>query len=140
MKDFAYMDRMLLNKLQLFKKSSIVIENRVHTFEEIFNLIRRAKVVLFTHKSRSVLSSGILMDTISVGGTVLVPHISAFKDMKEENLIHSYNGYNQLFYKLDSIIAEDENIDFSLKSKFASNNSWSSFANNVSLQIEGLFL
>ncbi|NJO67965.1 MAG: hypothetical protein HC830_00620 [Bacteroidetes bacterium] len=84
----------------------ISIENRFVNNDELKDLISKARCVLFSYNSDSVLSSGALMDTIGMGGFVIGPYKGAFKDLSKSGRVSTYKNYNQLICLLDRVVVE----------------------------------
>lgn len=117
---------------EAFNSDNIKIVDKHHSFEEINRLIIRSKIVLLTHQDRSVLSSGVLIDTLAAGGCVLAPNVAAFKDMKEEGLAYTYNDEGDMFIKIDQILASKDRAFFEAKLRdFANENSWGKYGHKI---------
>ena len=115
------------NKLLKYSSEKIIIKNKYVPEDELKELISRSRAVLFTYFESSVLSSGVLMDTLSYGARIIGPHSGAFKDLAEENLIVTYKNYDDLAGLLDNF--EDVGDPDEKKiSEFISENSWDNFA------------
>lgn len=76
---------------------NIVYENRRAGFDEISAQCRKAKYVLIPYVGESVSSSGVLMDTLQMGGTPVGPNRGAFADLAKENCCLVYNDINEIF-------------------------------------------
>lgn len=106
---------------------NVVFENRSANFDEIAAQCRKAKYVLFPYIGESVSSSGVLMDTLLMGGTPVGPDKGAFKDLKERGCCVTYKSYSELFnlpiQEGQKICLEPNNVHSFLKE-----NTWSGFA------------
>lgn len=115
------------NELLKYSSEKVVIKNKYVPEDELKELISQSEVVLFTYSESSVLSSGVLMDTLSYGAKIIGPHSGAFKDLEERNLIKTYKDFNMLINILDKpFIFNDinsKNID-----SFIKENTWDNYA------------
>jgi beta-1,4-mannosyltransferase len=120
-------DKELKDKLESIHERNIIIKNQFIENEDLEKLFSETKFVLFTYSGFSTLSSGALMDTLSYGAKVIGPNVGAFKDLKEESLIETYNSFDELFKKIkDPELLTNFNID-----KFINDNTWDNFAKKV---------
>ncbi len=88
---------LLASMIPLLKKN-VSFENRPIEFEELKFLVSETRYILIPYASESVLSSGILMDSLSVGASVIGPNIGAFKDLKEEKEVNvmTFNNFKEI--------------------------------------------
>ena len=114
-------------KLYRLASAKIRIENRFVSDEELFSLISSSKVVLFTYKQESVLSSGALMDSISAGATVIGPETGAFGDLAKEGLVITYTDFRDLITKTDLILGKKLGVNKAKLDTFIAENSWPHF-------------
>lgn len=68
----------------------ITIENRSISFDELSREIQQSRFVLIPYASESILSSGILMDSLSFGAKVIGPSVGSFRDYATEPLVKVY--------------------------------------------------
>jgi len=78
-----------------------------------------------------VLSSGVLMETLSYGGDVLAPHIGAFKDAADDNLIDTFETYDDLIPLLNRKQGAHTIERKVVLDKFIEENSWPQFARKL---------
>ncbi len=90
-----------LEKLNKFKNENITIENRFINENELTELIKSSRIILFTYTKTSVLSSGVLMDSLGLGPEVIGPDTGAFADLAVENIIHVYSNFDELITIID---------------------------------------
>jgi len=126
----------LHQKVMQYQSANIHIENRSISFDELNMLVAQSKIVLFTYRQNSVLSSGALMDSISMNGSVLGPNIGAFKDLNEMGMVRTYHDFQHLRGLLDDILHNDwdNNID---SSRFIHENLWENFSLWLNRVLEG---
>ena len=104
--------------------STIIFENRAADFEELATLIRSSRHVLFPYLPGSVSSSGVLMDTLSMGGNPVAPAIGAFADLARENVCQVYGSEAEMI----EILKSDRRINPETLRSFISRNSWQAYA------------
>ena len=105
-------------------RTRIVFENRAADFEELADLIRSSRHVLFPYLPGSVSSSGVLMDTLSMGGNPVGPAIGAFADLARENVCQVYGSEAEMI----EILKSDRRINPETLRDFISRNSWQAYA------------
>lgn len=127
-------DTQLNKDISYYCNNNIIFENRKANFNELKDIIKNVKFVLFPYIGNSISSSGAVMDTIALGGLPIAPNIGAFKDLKEEGVCITYTSYD----KLIEILKTPQNISKSQISLFIKNNNWESFANYLYDNIERL--
>ncbi len=116
-----------LKELKKFENKNIIIENIFVNESELIERIRSSRIVLFTYLKASVLSSGALMDSLGLGPEVIGPDTGAFKDLANQNIIHTYKNFDDLIPLIDKLLKKK--ITDSLKvSNFIRENSWENFA------------
>lgn len=97
------------------------------SFEELAGYIASSEFVLMPYLQDSILSSGILMDSLSFGAKVIGPNTGSFKDYaKDKNL----NVYVFDEYKDISEIVKNKRgikISYDCYKRFLDNNNWKSF-------------
>lgn len=121
-------DESLSDKIKKQCNENVLYENRCACFEEIAAQSRKAKYVLFPYIGDSVSSSGVLMDTLMMGGTPVGPNRGAFTDLAAQGCCLTYNRLEEVF---ELPIGEDNAIKLNKESvnQFIEYNSWKSFAN-----------
>lgn len=80
----------LWHELQRCATPDISLENRPLTFDELGQEMARARFVLVPYAPDSVLSSGILMDSLSFGARVIGPDVGSFRDYAAEPRLRVY--------------------------------------------------
>jgi beta-1,4-mannosyltransferase len=118
-------------KLSKYSNEFTVIQNRFIEFNQLKEEIYKSKFVLFTYLKDSVLSSGALMDSLSMGAIVIGPNYGAFKDLDEMGFVKSYNRWEEI----ENIIIKYNDLDFKQYSKaieiFVKENHWKSFGSKI---------
>ncbi len=120
-------------KLENYKSENIIIKNQFIEDALLQELISQSRIVLFTYSQSSILSSGVLMDSLGYGANIVGPFVGAFADLAKEGIINTYSDFPDMFRVIDDQLNDDgqivlqENINL-----FLENNSWDKFAGNVS--------
>ena len=110
----------------------IHFENRRVSFDEIASLVKNSRYVVFPYVGESISSSGVLIDTIVLGGVPIGPNKGAFRDLSEEGVCLIYKDYSDLI----KMVHQEVIIDEKQRSVFLSNHSWEQFTNHISQLLE----
>ncbi len=121
-------DSFLINEIEKYLNDYITYENRSAAFDEINELISVSKFVLFPYNSKSISSSGVLMDSLSCLGSCIGPNKGAFRDLANKDLCYVFNDY----FDVIKILNRGLQIDFSKIKYWVGQNSWNSFGANFS--------
>ena len=121
-------DPVYARELESSLPAGVSFENRRAPFEELASLSKAARYVLFPYLPGSVSSSGVLMDTLALGGTPVGPAVGAFADLAEEGLCLTYSSVEELF----AILSGKQEIDTARRTAFIRNHSWEVFAKTIS--------
>lgn len=109
----------------------VQFENRRASYEEITILCSKSKCVLFPYKPESVSGSGLLIDTIVLGGMPAGPRVGAFKDLSKKGLCYAYNDVSEVIEIIkDGKTPLLENMSIN-REKFIKENSWEKFAETI---------
>ena len=124
----------------LFKYSSdrISITNSFIADDELAKYISQSKIVLFIYNNNSVLSSGVLTDSISYHANVIGPCTGAFLDMKEYGIADTFRDYNDLIKVIDAQLEMDESVIKQRGNKinsFIKSHTWDFFASYINNKI-----
>lgn len=117
---------------------SATFSNRSITFEELAAEVARARFVLVPYAAESVLSSGILMDSLSVGAKVIGPNVGSFRDYAAEPLLR-VSTFDSLA-DVERIVADDDGTPADLDSygRFLDAHDWPHFAAQLTGLVEQL--
>ena len=104
--------------------SNVTLVNQFIPEEEVTRLFRRTRFILFTYNKRSVMSSGILLDSLAACRKIIAPDCGAFSDMaKEYPFVHLYNDLSDI-----ASICRDHYTDYALNYEqvctYVAENSW----------------
>lgn len=119
-------------KLENYKSKNILIEDKFIEDTLLQELISKSKLVLFTYSQSSILSSGVLMDSLGYGANIIGPNVGAFADLANEDIINTYSDFPSMFKIIDEQLNDEgkkipnEKID-----KFLVDNSWKKFADLI---------
>jgi beta-1,4-mannosyltransferase len=111
---------------------NIQVDNRYIPVEELKISMADSKLVIFTYVGDSVLSSGVLMDTLSYGGNILAPRVGAFKDAEQEGLIRAFKTYDDLIPLIDNGLSSPMHANTGIIEKFIEKSNWHQFSLKVS--------
>ena len=105
---------------------NITILNKHFSHDEIVKFHEKSRYILFIYNHKSVLNSGILADSLGYRHTGIIgPNKGAFKDLKEQNLIFTYDEFSDI----KKIINNNKFKDFNQINNFCEAHSWDNFAN-----------
>lgn len=112
------------------KNDNIQIENRTLTFEQLAVCISDTRFVLIPYFPKSLLSSGILMDSLSLGAKIIGPNTGSFKDYSQNSQLKVYvfHDYNDIE---DIIHGYPDPIDISAYLHFLNEHSWHFFVKKM---------
>lgn len=101
------------------------------SFEKLADYISRSHFVLMPYFSRSILSSGILMDSLSFGAKIIGPHTGSFKDYSCEPhvKVHTFKEFSDIY----PIVESEREAPISLEKyhQFLEANNWEAFAKSL---------
>lgn len=124
-------EKSYLSEIKKYLNENIKLDNRFLSHKELSEIIPASRVVIFPYQKDSILSSGVLMDTIAQKGIVLGPNVAAFADLKEVDIIETYSDFEDMIIKIRKIIAGDEIVKDNELEKFILENSWEQFTRNI---------
>ncbi len=104
--------------------SKIVFENRSADFEELASLVHLSRFVLFPYLPGSVSGSGVLMDTLAMGGNPVGPAVGAFADLARENVCFVYGSEAEMI----EILKSDRHVNPEILRDFIARNTWHAYA------------
>ncbi len=116
------------HEIMKLSNSNIHIDDRYIPEKELKENIADTKNVIFTYMSDSVLSSGVLMDTLSYGANILAPSVGAFHDAAEDELIQTFRTYEELLQLIDENMNSAMNHNIDRIASFIEKNNWSQFS------------
>lgn len=95
-------DEVLAKKINNVITKNVQFENRHINFNELKSLYGIVKYVLVPYKSETVLSSAVLMDSLSMGFSVIGPNTAVFKELSYDKRINvlTYNELNEIPEKI----------------------------------------
>lgn len=119
-------DAELSRKIEGLLGNNVSFENRAAGFSEIASYCKIAKYVVFPYIGDSISSSGVLMDTLMMGGTPVGPNRGAFADLADCGCCITYGTIEEVF-----CLPTDENnrkrLDAKTIDRFIKSNSWDAF-------------
>jgi beta-1,4-mannosyltransferase len=119
-------------RLSMYENEFIRIRNEFISDSDLIGLINASHLVLFTYSKASILSSGVLMDSLGYGAKVVGPHVGAFADLAEEGIVKTFPGFEGLEDAIQSSLeASGLNENNQKLNGFLSANSWDKFAEKI---------
>lgn len=113
----------------------ITFEDRNIPFEELETEIQKARFVLIPYAPESILSSGILMDSLSFGAQVIGPNVGSFKDYAQEPLINVFTFDS--FSDIPSIVNQaNKPLNINDYRTFLNSHDWNAFGKTFSQLIQ----
>ena len=120
------------DSLLKYSNEKIKIKNEFITDDELQKLIKQSKLILFTYSKSSVLSSGVLMDSLGYGANILGPDVGAFSDLAKDGIIKVFSDYEDLVLKINEALSDMEVFDNKEKTEhFIADNSWDRYAEKI---------
>ena len=124
-------DREYFDEITALATSNITIEDEFISNEKLVSLINDSGIVLFTYSKDSILSSGVLMDSLGYGANIVGPRVGAFADLSKLNIISTF----QTFDEMVPIIDKEMKVSPAERSKkldtFLAENTWDKFAEKL---------
>lgn len=119
----------------LAEKNHVIYRAEGLPFDEIGEMVGQSRFVLVPYHSDTILSSGILMDSLSFGAKVIGPNVGSFKDYAKNPQLRVYTF--DTFDDLASILKEhgDELIPIEGYEQFLNDNDWPHFIQNFHSQL-----
>jgi glycosyltransferase involved in cell wall biosynthesis len=112
-----------------FSSANIEIQNKFIEDDLLQNLIGRSKIVLFTYSMSSILSSGVLIDSLGYGANIVGPHVGAFADLADDGIITTFNDFPEMISKIDGQLENSESkSQITNLERFLNENSWNGFS------------
>lgn len=127
----------LFEELKQQANRYITIENRSIPFDELSKEIQKARYVLVPYAAESVLSSGVLMDSLSFGAKVIGPDIGSFRDYAHEPLLCVYT-FNSLSDIASIVRDATKSANRDNYRRFLEAHSWREFGKEFHHQLQKL--
>lgn len=116
----------LLEELRTECNDWISIEDRSIPFDELRQEIRKSRFVLIPYAAESILSSGILMDSLSFGAQVIGPNVGSFRDYAADPLLNVYTFHT--FEEIPELVNKaNKEINIADYNRFLDAHSWKEF-------------
>jgi len=128
----------LHNKILSLLTPNISYFNTFLTNEKKDEILSISKIILFPYLTKSILSSGILMDSLNYDNSILAPNIGAFRDLAKRNLIEVYRDMKEMINKIDLLLID--NIDdryhrIKKRTEFINRHNWITFGHYISKEL-----
>lgn len=127
----------LYEELKQYASKYIIIENRSIPFTEVAQEIQSSRFVLIPYAAETILSSGILMDSLSFGAKVIGPDVGSFRDYAHSTFINVYTF--STFKDIPAIVYnKDKAIDLKQYRDFLDEHSWENFGRTFYKELQNL--
>lgn len=107
-------------------------QNRRPDMNEVEQAVGQSRYVLFPYLTGSISGSGLLLDTLLMGGSCIGPDEGAFRELANLGLCRVYNEENELF----DILNHDWVADRQALESFLRDNSWEQYVNRICSSLE----
>jgi beta-1,4-mannosyltransferase len=115
-----------------YAKENIRFINRTQSDDELEELFRQSRYIVFCYRSPSVLSSAALCKSLSYGKTIIGPNIGSFKELGRKGLIYTYGTFDELADILSELKHAARQVDRQLIKDYIQNTSWEGFRDFLS--------
>lgn len=105
-------------------------KDQLLSLEEISSYAGQSRFTLFTYKSKTVISSGSLIDSIRMGAIVLGPDHGAFKDLSGFAFMHTYKDFNEIPQLIADFDPSNSQIELDRK-YIMEENTWEQFVKKI---------
>ena len=110
---------------------SISWQNRRPDMDEVEQAVGQSRHVLFPYLRGSISGSGLLLDTLLMGGSCIGPDEGAFRELASLGLCRIYHNENELL----DILNHDWRVDRQTLESFLRDNSWEQYVNRIQSSI-----
>lgn len=124
-------DKQLEGEIRQLCTDHITLIPQSLPFEEIGEWIRMSHFVLIPYNPETILSSGVLMDSLSFGAKVIGPDAGSFKDYASSPLlcVYSYKTLADLPHLFQKHLQDE--VVLTAYEKFLNDNSWDQFVERI---------
>jgi glycosyltransferase involved in cell wall biosynthesis len=119
------------NKIESFKIPNLTIIDKFISNEELIEYSSQSKFTLFPYRQDSVLSSGALMESISMKSLIIGPKYGAFKDLGNDGIIFTYDTFDDIIGYLKGYNDIDVGLINRKIDEFITNNTWKIYSKKV---------
>jgi len=122
-------------------KANITLENKYVDQDDLNKLFRQSRFILFTYRKTSVISSGVLMDSLVACKKIIAPDCGAFADMSRQHpFVYLFNDFSEII-DLYHKNYKNYNLDYAQVNEFVARNSWYNMGKKIQeLALGDLFL
>ena len=124
------MDKKYKAEINKYLTKNIIHYDKFYEFQEILTFANASKFTLFTYQSKSVLSSGALMDAIRMRSVIIGPNKGAFKDLDKSNFVFIYNDFSEITQIYNRMVPHINSFNGEME-QFCKENSWEVFADKI---------
>ena len=118
----------LYNSLTRDLTENITFIHEKASFEKLGEYIRLSHFVLMPYFSKTILSSGVLMDSLSFGAKIIGPNTGSFKDYAHEPSlnVHTFEGFCDIIPIVNQ--HKESPVSYENYKRFLAEKNWESFA------------
>ncbi|WP_143156003.1 glycosyltransferase family protein [Cyclobacterium lianum] len=109
---------------------SAEFKDELLSLEDIAAYTMQSRFTLFTYDSKTVISSGSLIDAIRMGAVVIGPDHGAFSDLKGYAFMHTFRDFDDIGQIMKDFKENDQMLE-SDRSRFMRENTWEKFVEKL---------
>jgi len=110
--------------LQKHQGNNVTMNNTFVEEQQLVQLFKRTRFILFTYNKKSVMSSGVLIDSLAACRKIIAPDCGAFTDMaRQHSFVHLYTDFSEIA-SLCRNHYTDYALDYEEVCSFVARNSW----------------
>jgi beta-1,4-mannosyltransferase len=119
-------------EVKAFQNQNTTVINSFIKKENLSAYIRASKIVLFTYENASVLSSGVLADTLVYRSIIVGPHTGSFADLSEAQVVLTYKNFEELIELIQRIHADKKRLlDADIQDQFLQSITWQAYVTAI---------
>ncbi|MEO6283037.1 MAG: glycosyltransferase [Dyadobacter sp.] len=126
-----FKDKKYLEKVNEFISPEVTIDDSFIPDEQVIELHKQSRFVLFPYNGSSVLTSGALAFSLSLKSAIIGPKLGAFKELGEMGLINTFESYSDIA----DIMRNGNEISPLNLNKFIEEHSWDNFGKSLFLAV-----
>lgn len=121
------------DQLKVYAGTNITLVNTFIEQDDLKQLFNNSRFILFTYNKQSVISSGVLMDSLVACKRIIAPDCGAFRDLAEQQFVSLYDEFSTIA-SLYQLHYDNFHLNYQEVREFVAQNSWY----NMGAKIKGL--
>lgn len=117
-----------LEQLKNYETEFIQVKNMFIEDDDLQKMIAQSSLVLFTYSKSSILSSGVLMDSLGYGANILGPSVGAFADLGNDGIIETFSDFEEIPDKIEICLKANKITQQKKLNDFLEGYTWEKFA------------